>query len=99
MLLQSSRKLLSNSLILEVFGLYSRQRSKLFYRKEVYSNKMATTSSSLITTLALIQQRAGPYIYCTELALEVISSILNILVFSRRQFRTMSVCICKYFLF
>ncbi|CAF0759704.1 unnamed protein product [Adineta steineri] len=49
--------------------------------------------SSVSETLTNIQNEAAPYIYYTELFLGFISCSMNILLFSRRQFRTMSISI------
>jgi hypothetical protein len=56
---------------------------------------MASTVISLSDQLFFIQQQITRYIYSTYLIFGITGSCLNILLLSRKQFRTSSCCICK----
>lgn len=60
---------------------------------------MASTNSSLIKTLSNIQKQIIIYAHPIYLALGLTFCFLNILLFSRKKFRTVSCCTCKYFFF
>lgn len=49
-----------------------------------------------VRTLAMIPRLTAPYIYSIFLAFGVTGCLLSILLFSRRKFRTVTCCICKF---
>ena len=53
---------------------------------------------TLTETLNLIQRNVITYFYSVYLIFGVTGCCLNILLLCRRQFRTVSCCICKYIL-
>ena len=57
---------------------------------------MSNDLPSLTSTLPFIQQQLTRYVYSAFLIFGITGSCLNILLLSRRQFRTSSCCICEY---
>lgn len=55
----------------------------------------STNISSLASILSSIQQTIVQSISWTYITFGIIGCLLNILLFSQKQFRTISCCICK----